>query len=507
MSGHSLEILTGNQTGAFVEVDRVLILGRNATCGWQAQGDEGAFVSGEHAVVEKRGDSLAIRDLASTNGTFVNGNRVDEILLSPGDLVSLGSQGPRFRVAEKSPVLSDSGATRISPPEGLARSGDSPLGDAAAGGKTFLLAKKIIGNGLGQTEFGKLMSDKDRLQRMVKRGLIPAKVGALLTGMARDYSRRSRRFLATLVAILLAATLAVTYLIRENRGYRSKLNEQQELLAQIQEWEVLLREAGEGAEGDEAGERYDLVHRLARAEARFLALRKEIKANDRLDAYAHPLGWEIHAVLEELGKKGFIVPETFIQLVEEHVNRFTAPDMRATLEKVWERKPKYAKLVREELLRKKLPEAFFYVAMQESLLDPLAQSPAGARGLWQFMPVTARGYGLQVPENWEELPPEADERTNARLATRAAANYLHRLYVELGDAPLAMSAYNSGGGRMRRVLHKIEDPVADRDFWYMYRLGLLNRETAEYVPKIIAIILIDRNRERYGFAAENRPLN
>ncbi len=53
---------------------------------------------------------------------------------------------------------------------------------------------------------------------------------------------------------------------------------------------------------------------------------------------------------------------------------------------------------------------------------------------------------------------------------------------------------------MRRVLAQIEDPVHDRDFWYLYRMGLMHDETNEYVPKIIAMVLIDRNRTKYGFS-------
>ena len=62
-----------------------------------------------------------------------------------------------------------------------------------------------------------------------------------------------------------------------------------------------------------------------------------------------------------------------------------------------------------------------------------------------------------------------------------------------------MAAYNAGATKMRKTLRRIEDPVNDRDFWYIYRMGYMSPETREYVPKIIAMILSDRNRERYGF--------
>jgi membrane-bound lytic murein transglycosylase D len=67
-----------------------------------------------------------------------------------------------------------------------------------------------------------------------------------------------------------------------------------------------------------------------------------------------------------------------------------------------------------------------------------------------------------------------------------------------------MAAYNAGAGKMRKTLRRIDDPVNDRDFWYIYRMGYMSAETREYVPKIMAMILIDRNRTKYGFPAERK---
>ena len=73
------------------------------------------------------------------------------------------------------------------------------------------------------------------------------------------------------------------------------------------------------------------------------------------------------------------------------------------------------------------------------------------------------------------------------------------LYAEFGDVALAMAAYNAGEGRIRKALRSIDDPINNRDFWYIYRVGILAAETNEYVPKIIATMIIDKNRARYGF--------
>jgi membrane-bound lytic murein transglycosylase D len=62
-----------------------------------------------------------------------------------------------------------------------------------------------------------------------------------------------------------------------------------------------------------------------------------------------------------------------------------------------------------------------------------------------------------------------------------------------------MAAYNAGEGRISRELRKIDDPINNRDFWYIYRSGTLAKETNEYVPKIVATMVIDQNREKHGF--------
>jgi membrane-bound lytic murein transglycosylase D len=64
---------------------------------------------------------------------------------------------------------------------------------------------------------------------------------------------------------------------------------------------------------------------------------------------------------------------------------------------------------------------------------------------------------------------------------------------------LAIAAYNAGTGRIMGALQKIDDPMHNRDFWYIYRMGYLAEETNEYIPRILALMIIDENQEYYGF--------
>ncbi len=138
-------------------------------------------------------------------------------------------------------------------------------------------------------------------------------------------------------------------------------------------------------------------------------------------------------------------------------------------------------MLRDELEKARMPPILHYLALVESLYDPKATSPAGARGLWQFMPGTARQYGMRVGGN-------TDERTDPHKSTVAAARYLRDLAFEFGgDALLlALAGYNRGENGVRRALKKLEDPFSDRSYWRLVEEGLLPHETARYVTRFVA---------------------
>lgn len=335
-------------------------------------------------------------------------------------------------------------------------------------------------------------------------GSAEGRVGDSVGGMGSRAARSRKRILWGGGALGAAAFIVVSVLGWQSFSYRSKIKKQADLMDRIHDLETGLD--GFSVNGEEQSpERAEVVHRLLAAERRLFRIREKLKPADRAPIYRLPLGFDVHQVLEELGKKGFIVPESFIKTVQSQIAYFTKPGNRATLEHCFRRKPRFESLIRQELARKNLPPDFLYIAMQESLFDSAAQSGNDARGLWQMVPETAREFDLQVPDEWKALGPEKDDRTRPRLSTRAAANYLHTLYSEFGDAALAMAAYNAGAGRMRKTLRRIEDPANERDFWYIYRMGMMSPETREFVPKIIAMILIDRNRAKYGFAETPLP--
>ena len=130
-----------------------------------------------------------------------------------------------------------------------------------------------------------------------------------------------------------------------------------------------------------------------------------------------------------------------------------------------------------------IPEDFKYIPLVESGLKE-GTSPKGARGIWQFMPGTARNYGLKVNKF-------KDERLNLRKSTVAACKYIKELYAEFNSWTLAAAAYNNGSIKLERAINRQNEDN-------YFRMSL-NRETGSYIYKIIAMKEIISNPVKYGY--------
>jgi membrane-bound lytic murein transglycosylase D len=177
--------------------------------------------------------------------------------------------------------------------------------------------------------------------------------------------------------------------------------------------------------------------------------------------------------------------------VTSWIKRFTT-DQRRSFATYLSRMTKYEPMIAEKLEKRDMPQGLIYLAMIESGFNPTAKSRVAATGLWQFMGPTARQYGLKVTRR-------TDERKNAARSTDAALEYLADLHDRFGSWYLAAAAYNTGQGRVARIMKQVtgREKGTDADF---YRISSrLPKETREYVPKLVAAARIGAEPEKYGF--------
>ncbi len=150
--------------------------------------------------------------------------------------------------------------------------------------------------------------------------------------------------------------------------------------------------------------------------------------------------------------------------------------------------PYYLPIVREALEKRELPGQLAWLPIIESAYSVRAFSRAGACGIWQFMPSTAKWYNLKI-DFW------VDERRDPIKSSGSAAQHLKELYHYYKNWELALAAYNAGMGSVNRAIKY----GGTKNFWTLCSKGLLKRETRYYVPRFYAVSEIADHPQKYGF--------
>ena len=154
----------------------------------------------------------------------------------------------------------------------------------------------------------------------------------------------------------------------------------------------------------------------------------------------------------------------------------------------------YFPLFERELDKYELPLELKYLAIVESALNPKAKSSSGATGLWQFMYLTGKEYGLDVTSY-------VDERQDPLKSTQAACEYFKDLYYMFGDWNLVLAAYNGGPGYLQRKINS----VGSYDFWDLY--PHLRNETRNYIPTFIAVNYVMNYYEEHNIEVISPNIN
>jgi len=174
--------------------------------------------------------------------------------------------------------------------------------------------------------------------------------------------------------------------------------------------------------------------------------------------------------------------------VQHEISRFRGPERVFFLES-YRRSGRYRPMIVQMLREAGLPEELSWLPLVESGFKAQALSSARALGMWQFISSTGSRYGLDR-SHW------IDERMDPAKSTAAAIRYLTDLHGLFGDWMMALAGYNCGENRVMSLIRRQENGLLDR-FWDLY--GELPSETARYVPRFLATLLIVRDPGKYGF--------
>ena len=194
---------------------------------------------------------------------------------------------------------------------------------------------------------------------------------------------------------------------------------------------------------------------------------------------------------------GFVIEMPYNSVVKSYIEMYTGKRRRGLVEKMLGMWLYYEPIFEAALLKEGLPIELKYLPIIESALNPNAVSPAAAAGLWQFIPSTGKGMGLEISSL-------VDERRDTYKASQKAAEFLKQLYNTYNDWSLAIAAYNCGPGNVNKAIRRAGG--GKKDFWEIY--NYLPKETRGYVPAFIAAAYVMNYHNEHGIstALAKKPL-
>ncbi len=421
-----------------------------------------AVVSGEHLELRRTGDLWDVIDLGSSNGTYIDGQAVTSARVGLATTVSLGHGGPKVQLTI--PSLADrDGTLKVQP-------------------------KDLVDRYFGANE-----PDNMSPQTMLLRVAVQER----RTTETNSFVKRVRHYrvaVGVLVAVAATAGGVAVWQARRADALRASAGA---VFSTIKALDLDLRRLEAKSGPDKS-----IQERRARLERQYGDLLKTLGIyNSRTPADVQLIYRTVH----RLGESEATVPREFVDEVRKYIAKWKTEDIRPFLSRA--RAKDMAPLIGGIMLQHNLPREFFYLALQESRLNPRAIGPSTRfgvpKGLWQFIPPTAEMYGLKLgPLQGERTFDPLDDRHNVAKATTAAARYLEDLYTTDAQASglLVMASYNMGETRLLKLIRAMPESPSDRNFWVLmskHRQDIPD-ETYNYVFRVVSAAVIGANPRLFG---------
>ena len=434
--------------------------------------DDEPRVSARHLEIRCVDGAYWVYDLHSTNGTYLNGELVQEAMVQAPASIQLGNSGPELDFVLEDAAADPNETLIATAPWPETTDGSHPDAGSAAS--------------ISQDHEKLLSSAVARARRARNNGYFDQTATIMRAMLDEALQRTSRKFKIAIAGLVVALAAVSAYgfwqignLKREKRGLDS----------QMQKIEILLEKADQNpAQTEQLLERLDQFQGQAKALENTVLYRMVARENE------DPVTRGIRSLMTEFGAETYSIPPEFLEEVNRFIRRYQGPD-RGTTERALGEARSSMESMREIFEHDNLPPDLADMALAESGMSGGGTSTAGAVGWWQFTPATARHYGLRVDG-------QVDDRRDVRKSTEAAAKYVRDLILDFGagsSVMLALAAYDLGPAKVKQAIHRVRDPIRQRDFWYLYRTRALPAETREYVPKVIAAMIIARNPQQFGF--------
>jgi len=456
-------------------------IGRDEGC--EVQAAQAGIVSRRHAEVFFNDEAWWVRDLGSTNGTYLDDKRIKLAPLHGQHVLRLGQAGPKFQ------LIVEQGA-----------GGETAPGEL----------DEYIRHYLGQGQDDGQPSGKHTM--MIRRAF----------GMVQ---RKQKRLYGGLIAAAVAVALAMMGLAIWRQVHFERIRDAaQKIFYSMKEQDVRIAQLRSLIEKQGGAE---LETQLARLEeGRQAQARHYDDFIDDLGLYNRLSAKEkaIFRVARIFNESEIRLPEGFVAEVLREIQMHWYPARHGLKRILQDADGKgYTPFIVRTMQKHGLPPQFFYLALQESRFDPNAVGPptpyGRAKGMWQFIPATARRYGLDPGARHASARVDpSDERLDFEKATWAAARYLRDIYSELAQASglLAMASYNWGEHRVIARLRELpglenipEEELAQnpelRNYWRFYSEynDRIPEQTKDYVRKIFAAAVIGEDPRLFGFDFDN----
>jgi len=448
------------------------------------------YVSRVHAEVLFRNGQWQIRDLNSSNGIFVDGQRVESAPIPQALTVRLGVEGPELSFQVE--------PAKVQPIEGQLGESSHP-GNRPAGAETMVA--RYVDHYFGKSAPNQAAGEHTMYVRRA------------FAQVQQVQKRKYGQLIALLAVLALGAGIYAFYLHEQVQRQRALAQDlfysMKSLDVDIAKLEQAVLESN-STHGKEVIKSYE-------------GRRREMEKNydhflDTLHVY-DPKMTEQHRLVLRIarvfGECEIDMPPDFEKEVDRYIKYWQSSGRLAAAIQTAQGKG-YTSTISRELLAQGLPPQFFYLALQESNFDPYISGPMTrkgfAKGMWQFVPETAIKYGLRLgPLADLRRPDPGDERDNYEKATKAAAHYLKDLYSTDAQASglLVMACYNWGENQVLPLVRSLPQNPRDRNFWRLLsnHRDKIPQETYDYVFYIASAAVIGENPRLFGFDFDNPLAN